>query len=70
MKSIDMILYLTEGLKQSLENYEKAAKAQNRRPPVTGYLGNGELTREDTKENIQRRIIVIRDELLKLSKSL
>lgn len=67
MKSIDTILFLTEGVKASLEKYEAEAKKQGRKSP---FCGCGNLTREDSKESIQRRILVIREELLKLSQSL
>lgn len=67
MKNIEMILCLTESVKDSLERYEYAAEIQNRKPPSIGYDG---LDAADSKESIQRRITVIRAELLKLSKSL
>ena len=66
MKSIDGIIYLVESVKQSLEKYEREAKKQGHSP----YTGFGDLGIEDGKYSIQRRIRVIREELLKISKSL
>ena len=66
VKSIEAVAFLVESVKQSLITYEKETKAQGHRP----YAGYGSLTIEDSKESIQRRITVIREELLKISKSL
>lgn len=67
MKSIDAVAFLVSSVKESLARYEAAAKKlEYRRAPSTGY----EVDREDSKESIQRRIAVIREELLKISKSL
>ena len=66
LKSIEAVSFLVESVKHSLEVYEKETKAQGHRP----YAGYGDLTIEDSKESIQRRITVIRQELLKISKSL
>lgn len=66
IKSIEAVAILVESVKQSLVTYEKETKAQGHRP----YAGYGNLTIEDSKESIQRRITVIRQELLKISKSL
>lgn len=67
MKDIDMIIALFAGVASSIERYEKARRDQGRKHPFVGY---GDLANEDSKESIQRRITVIREELLKLSKSL
>lgn len=66
IKSIEAVAFLVESVKQSLDIYEKEAKAQGHRP----YAGFGNLAIEDSKGSIQRRITVIRQELLKISKSL
>lgn len=67
MKSIEAVAFLVESVKQSLDAYEKAMKEQNSKRP---YAGWGNLTMENSRESIQRRITVIRQELLKISKSL
>lgn len=56
MKEIEMIQTLIEGIRLSVEMYETYGK-------------NG-VSRENTATSIQRRIMVAREELLKLSKSL
>lgn len=66
LKSIEAVAFLVDGVKQSLDIYEKETKAQGHRP----YPGYGNLTNADSKESIQRRITVIREELLKISKYL
>ncbi len=66
VKRIEAVAILVESVKQSLALYTKAAKAQGHRP----YTGYGNLTSQDSKESIQRRITVIREELLVISKSL
>ncbi len=65
MKSIDTVIYLAESVKTSLEKYEAVQKKQNGAPQV-GW----DIDKEDGKESIQRRILVMREELMKLSKSL
>ena len=65
MESIDAMIYLMESVKQSLKVYEREAKKREG-SPLVGY----DLGIEDGKYSIQRRIRVIREELLKLSKSL
>lgn len=67
MKELDMIINLFAGVAQSMERYEAARRKQNNKHPLVGY---GDLEIYDSKESIQRRITVIREELLKLSKSL
>ena len=67
MKDLDMIIQLFAGVASSLERYDKARREQGRKHPFVGY---GNLEIYDSKESIQRRITVIREELLKLSKSL
>lgn len=67
MKEIEMIITLFAGVASSIERYEKARREQGRKQPFAGY---GNLDICDSKESIQRRITVIREELLKLSKSL
>ena len=57
MKSIDTVIYLAESVKASLERYEAVQK-------------KWDIDKEDSKESIQRRILVMREELMKLSKSL
>ena len=66
LKSIEAVAFLVDSVKKSLDIYEKETQAQGHRP----YAGYNNLTIEDSKESIQRRIIVIREELLKISKSL
>lgn len=66
MKSIDTVIYLAESVKTSLERYEAARKKTSWDHPYPGV----DVDLEDSKESIQRRILVIREELLKLSKSL
>ena len=65
MKSIDTVIYLAESVKASLERYEAVQKKMNRAPQ-----GGWDIDKEDSKESIQRRILVMREELMKLSKSL
>lgn len=65
MSRIDSVIALAESVKTSLERYE-ASTAANGHPPFAGY----EVARVDGKESIRRRITVIRDELLQISKSL
>lgn len=67
MSDIHLIMSLILSIKESLEEYEKEAKRQGREHPWCGY---GELSIEDSRESIKRRILVAREELLKLSKSL
>lgn len=62
---INVVVSLVESLKKSLDKYDKASRTGGK-PMLCGY----DIDREDSKESIQRRIIVIREELLKLSKSL
>lgn len=68
VKSVEMVAFLVESVKQSLDIYEKETKAQGHRPYAGSFYGS--LTIEDSKESIKRRITVIREELLKISKSL
>ena len=68
VKSIETVAFLVESVKQSLDIYEKETKAQGLRPYAGSFCGS--LTIEDSKESIKRRITVIREELLKISKSL
>jgi hypothetical protein len=65
MKSIDTVIYLAESVKASLERREEVKKKMGRNPQ-TGF----DVNLEDSKESVQRRILLMREELLKLSKSL
>ena len=65
MKRIDTVIYLAESVKASLERYEAVQKKMNGAPQA-GW----DIDKEDSKESIQRRILVMREELIKLSKSL
>lgn len=65
MKEMDMIMTLLSGVAESYKRYDRE-KRENGRQPMTGY----DVANIDSKESIQRRITVIREELLKLSKSL
>ena len=65
MKSIDTVIFLAESVKTSLEKREEVKNKKGRNPQA-GY----DVDMEDSKESIQRRILVMREELLKLSKSL
>lgn len=67
MGQVDLIILLLAGISDSIEKYETARRKQNRKHPFCGY---GDLEIGDSKESIQRRITVLREELLKLSKSL
>lgn len=61
----DMILSLTERLSDSINNYNKAW-AECGHAPMSGC----NVERIDSKEAIKRKILLLRDELLVLSKSL
>lgn len=60
-----MVAVMTEGLESSVTAYCKA-KEKKGYSPSAGY----EVSREDCKESIKRRIILIREELLNISKEL
>jgi hypothetical protein len=63
-KRAENIALLTEGLTESVRRYEKAVAKD-------GYASPGyNLDRYDSKGSIQRRITLIREELLELSRSL
>ena len=65
-KSMETVTALVESVKDSLAKYEEAKRKNDGYQPCAGY----EVSREDCKQSIQRRISVIREELLKVSKSL
>lgn len=65
MKSIDLVICLAESVKTSLDTYETVQKRINCKPIV-----GCDVDLEDGRESIKRRILVMREELLKLSKSL
>lgn len=60
-----MVAVMTEGLESSVDTYCKA-KEKKGYSPYVGY----DLPREDGKESIKRRITLIREELLNISKEL
>lgn len=60
-----MVYVMTEGLKSSVTAYCEAKKKKGYSPSV-GY----DLPREDCRESIKRRITLIREELLNISKKL
>ncbi len=60
-----MVAVMMEGLESSVTTYCEAKK-KNGYTPCAGY----EVSREDCKESIKRRIILIREELLNISKEL
>ena len=62
---IHMVAVMTEGLGSSVNTYCKVKKNKG----YTPYIGlDG--SREDCKESIKRRITLIREELLNISKEL
>ena len=62
---MDTVSSLTKSVRRSLVKYVMAGDKAGH-APYAGY----EVDREDSKESIKRRITVIREELLKISKSL
>lgn len=60
-----MVAVMTEGLESSVTAYCEAKKKKGYSPSA-GY----EVSREDCKESIKRRITLIREELLNISKEL
>ena len=60
-----MVAVMTEGLESSVDTYCKA-KEKKGYSPWTGH----DIPREDGKESIKRRITLIREELLNISKEL
>lgn len=60
-----MVAVMMEGLESSVDTYCKA-KEKKGYAPSAGY----EVSREDCKESIKRRITLIREELLNISKEL
>ena len=60
-----MVAVMTEGLESSVATYCEA-KARKGYSPSAGY----DVSREDCKESIKRRIVLIREELLNISKEL
>lgn len=60
-----MVAVMTEGLESSVSTYCKA-KGKKDYSPSAGY----DVSREDCKESIKRRITLIREELLNISKEL
>lgn len=60
-----MVAVMTEGLESSVTAYCEA-KTKKGYSPFAGY----DIPREDSKESIKRRITVIREELLNISKEL
>lgn len=65
-ESICMVNTLLKGVETSIGIYQKE-KSEKGYTPIPGY---GNLTNEDSKESIKRRIMVAREELLKISKAL
>lgn len=59
-KKMDMVLSLLDGVRDSLSYYE------SKENPMAGY----NISMQDSKESITRRIKVAREELLKISKNL
>lgn len=62
---IELIHLLGEEIHDTSITYDRVATEKEHRP-ITGY---GDITNFETKEAIQRRIKVLREELLQLSKS-
>lgn len=60
-----MVSVMTEGLESSVTTYCEAKKKSGY-TPCAGY----EVSREDCKGSIKRRITLIREELLNISKEL
>ena len=60
-----MVAVMTQGLESSVTTYCEAKK-KNGYSPSAGY----DVSREDCKESIKRRITLIREELLNISKEL
>ena len=60
-----MVAVMTEGLESSVDTYCKAKKKKGYSPSF-GY----DLPREYCRESIKRRITLIREELLNISKEL
>lgn len=60
-----MVALMTKGLESSVDTYCKA-KGKKDYSPYAGY----DVPREDCKESIKRRITLIREELLNISKEL
>ena len=60
-----MVAVMTEGLESSVTAYCEAKKKKGY-TPCAGY----DVSREDCKESIKRRITLIREELLNISKEL
>lgn len=65
-RKMTMVMELLEGVETSISIYEQECK-DNSYPPVAGY---GNLTIEDSRTSICRRIMVAREELLKISKAI
>ena len=60
-----MVVVMTEGLESSVKAYCEV-KTKKGYSPSVGY----DISREDGKESIKRRITLIREELLNISKEL
>ena len=60
-----MVAVMTEGLESSIDTYCKVKGNKG----YTPYIGL-DVSREDCKESIKRRITLIREELLNISKEL
>ena len=60
-----MVAVMTEGLESSVDTYCKVKEKKGYSP----YIGL-DVSREDCKESIKRRITLIREELLNISKEL
>ena len=60
-----VVAVMTEGLKSSVDTYCKVKKNKG----YTPYIGL-DVSREGCKESIKRRITLIREELLNISKEL
>lgn len=66
MKDVDYLMWLLGSVNESLDKYLTAKIRKNGNTPFKGY----DVEPKDCKCSIQRRIMVIREELLKISKSL
>lgn len=62
---IELIHLLGEELHDTATTYDRV-ETEKEYPPIAGY---GDISNYETKEAIQRRIKVLREELLQLSKS-
>lgn len=66
MKDVDYLMWLLGSVNESLDRYHMAKIKRGGNTPFKGY----DVEPEDCKCSIRRRIMLIREELLKISKSL